>query len=339
MKLLLLPVALCLFSSSVRDDVALAFAPEEGTVLKRVFEAKAEYHLTDMTAEVNGKAIERDGALPEDSSSFTEHIAVTDTLGAIQGGRPAELVRTFDELSQEDSRGGDEEASSTLVSPLKGRKVRFAWDADSKGYKAEAADDQDLDEGVGEWLAEDMDLRLVLPKKAVAVDDEWELDPKLYLAFMWPGGLLDFHSEGEEPSGDENEFSRETIQRLEGSGTAKLAELREEDGVHVAVIHVELEITTDSDSVVPALEQDGEVVHPELNVAVAIERKLTGTILWDLDHGHARSAELDCEAKRKQTRSWTLTGEQEDGEELSADVVEGLVYEGTIHYSATIERP
>ncbi|MSR60831.1 MAG: hypothetical protein EXS08_00095 [Planctomycetes bacterium] len=334
MKLLLPPLALFLFSASVRDEVALAYAPAEGTVLRRVFEAKAEYHLTGMSASVNGEEIESDGELPEDSSSFLEHIAVSDTLGATEDGRPAELVRTFDELSQEDTNGAEESANA-LVSSLQGRKVRFAWDAEAAAFKAEAADGQDLDESQAEDLAEDMDLRLVLPAKAVEVGDEWELDARLYLAFMWPSGLLDFHAEGDEPGDDE--FARETIENLAGSGSARLSELREEDGVRVAVIQVELEITTSSDSVLAELEQDGELVHPELTIEVAISRKLSGTILWDLEHGHALSAELECEAERKQTRSWTLTGEH-DGEELSAEVEEALLYEGTIHYSATVER-
>lgn len=337
MKLLLLPVALLLFSAPTRDELALRFEPEEGTVLKRVFEAEAEYHLTDLSASIDGEPLERSGELPDYGMSFQEHIAVTDTLQSVSDGRPTELVRTFDELSQANTDSSEgEDTETTLTSPLQGRSVRFSWDAEDERYEIEAADEGELDEGLAAWLAEDLDLRLVLPPGEVAPGDEWELEAKLYLAFMWPSGLLDFHVEGEEPSEEDRAPSRQTIERMEGSGTARLEEVREEDGLRLAVIHVELEITTGSETTLPALEED-ELARPEIKIEVEIERTLTGTILWDLEHGHAHSAELECKASRLHSESWTVAGEQ-DGEELSADVEQARMLEGTIHYRATIER-
>jgi hypothetical protein len=155
---------------------------------------------------------------------------------------------------------------------------------------------------------------------------------------MWPSGLLDFQAEGsEEPSDDERSMSRQTIERIEGSGTARLEEVREEDGVRVAVLSVELEITTGSDSVLPALSED-DIERPEITIEVEIERTLEGTILWDLEHGHALSAEFECEASRLHTESWTITGEDDEGEEIEAEVEQSRLLEGTIKYTATIER-
>src|SRR5262245_3648373 len=339
MKLLLPPLALFLLASSAPDEIALRYAPEEGTVLARTFLAEAQYHLADMSASIDGEALERPDELPDYKMGFEEHIAVTDTVRSLAAGRPAELVRTFTELSQESTDSvGDEATKSSLTSHLQGRSVLFRWDDDEERFTAEANDGEDLDDSVAAWLAEDMDLRLVLPKDEVEVGDEWEVDPKLYLAFMWPSGLLDFQAEGEdEPSEDDRASSRQTIERLEGSGHARLEEVREEDGVRVAVLHVELEITTGSDSVLPAVSED-EVERPEIKIEVEIERKIEGTILWEFDHGHALSAELECEASRQHTESWTVTGESEDGEEVSADVEQSRLLEGTIKYTATIER-
>lgn len=343
MKLLLPPLALLLLAHSSRDEVALAFGPEEGTVLKRSFDAQASHELTELTRSVNGQDVEYPGELPELSSRFTEHIVVTDRLVGVEDGRPTELERTFDELAQENTdTSGDEEAKVELGSDLEGRTVRFHWDEDDGSYTVESADDGDeLDGSVARWLAEDMDLRLVLPDREVEVGDEWDLDARLYLAFMWPSGLLGFHVEGEETDDDERELSGQTIDNLEGSGTARLEEVREEDGVRVAVLHVELEITTGSERVLPAVDPDeveeGEFPRPEITVEVRIERKLEGTLLWDLEHGHALSAELECESSRLHTEKWTVTGELE-GEEVSADVEQSRRFEGTIRYSARIER-
>ena len=339
MKILLAPLALVLFTFAGSDGLALRYAPEEGTVLKRTFVAEAEYHLADLSASIDGEALERPEEMPDMRMGFEEHITVTDTLRSLADGRPSELVRTFDELRQESSESaGDEEAESSLTSVLEGRKVAFRWDEDEERFTAEAADDEDLDDGLAEWLAEDMDLRLVLPHEEVEVGDEWEIDPKLYLAFMWPSGLLDFQAEDAEepPSEDERAMSRQTIENLEGTGTARLEEIREEDGVRVAVIAIELEITTGSETVLPAL-TEGEFERPEVTIEVEIERSLEGTILWDLEHGHALSAELECEASRLHSESWTMTGEHE-GEEISADFEQARLLEGKIKYTATIER-
>jgi len=338
MKLLLPPLALLVLSGSAREEIALRYAPEEGTVLTRTFVAEAQYHLADMSASIDGEALERPDELPDFKMGFEEHITVTDALRSVAAGRPTELVRTFDDLRQESSDSvGEEESESTLTSQLQGRSVIFRWDDEEQRFTAEANDEEELDDAVAAWLAEDMDLRLVLPSKEVEVGDEWEIDPKLYLAFMWPSGLLDFQADDAEPSEDERASSRQTIERLEGSGTARLDEVREEDGVRVAVLHVELEITTGSESVLPALSED-DVERPEIQIEVEIERTLEGTILWDLEHGHALSAELECEASRLHTDSWTVTGEDDEGEEVSADVEQSRLLEGTIKYKATIER-
>lgn len=343
MKLPLAPLALLLLVPPAREGVELAYAPAEGTVLKRLFVAEASYRLTDMTASIDGEEVSHDGELPEYAMSFVERIAVTDTLESVSAGRPTTLLRRFDELGQENTdRAGDEERTVEYVSPLEGRSVRFTWDADEEEYAVEAADDEDLDEDLAAWLAEDLDLRRLLPGSEVEPGDEWELDPQLYLAFMWPGGLLDFHPDGEEPDPADRAPSRQTIERLEGEGTARLEDVREEDGVRVAVIHVELEITTGSESVLPALEEDeleeGQFPRPEITIEVEIERTLEGTILWDLEHGHVLSAELECEASRLVTESWTLEGETEDGESVSADLEQSRMMEGTVRYTASIER-
>lgn len=344
MKFLLLPAALFLLAAPSGEQITLEYTPEEGMQLRRVFDAEAEYSLTDIVVSIEGEEIEHHAEMPEYSTSFQEHIAVTDTLVALADGRPTELLRTFDELSQENlDKTEEEESEAELGSPLQGLSVRFRWDEDDESYVAEPADDeQEIDSELLAVLAEDMDLRLVLPSSEVEIGDEWELDPRLYLAFMWPSGLLDFHAEGEETGADERAISLQTIERLEGTGTARLEDVREVDGVSLAVIHVEMEITTGSERVVPPSEGDGTeeeegFERPEITVVVEIERSLEGIILWDLEHGHAHSAELECSASRLHTESWTITGQQ-NGEEISAEVEQARLFEGTIRYRSTIER-
>jgi len=185
----------------------------------------------------------------------------------------------------------------------------------------------------------DMDLLLVLPDHEVEAGDEWDVDPKLYLAFMWPSGLLDFHLEGQDVADGDREMSRQTLERLEGKGSARLEEVRDDGGVRMAVVHVEFDVTTGSQRVEPASEGDEEgSARPEVTRDVEIKRTIQGTILWDLEHSHARSAELECKASRLSSESWTANVEQEDGEVAEVDVQRAELLEGTIRYEANIQR-
>jgi hypothetical protein len=327
MRALFPPLVLCWILSGVpAEPVELAYRPEDGTTLRRTFEARAEYERTELEFTLDGEPFEPPEEPPDFSLSFLERIVVSDELVSVADGRPTELVRTFEELLQESTyTSGEEELETTAGSELEGRELRFTWDSEAEEYDIEAADGEELDEERTEWLIEDMDLRALLPGQEVEPGDEWELEPELYLAFMWPGGLLDFREEGQEESGDAT--SRQTIERLEGTGQARLLELREEDGLELAVIEVELEITTGS-------ADSQEVEGGELELEVEIERTITGTILWDIEHGHAHSAELEAEASRLTTR--LATGEDEQGNALEFEQAELL--EGTISYRATIER-
>ncbi len=336
MKILLAPALLFLFSNR-GEEVVLQFAPEAHASLRRTFLAEAEYHLADLTGSVDGEVMDRPEEIPAYSTSFTEHIQVLDTLEACDGGRPTEFTRTFEVLRQENSEALDgEESSIELSSSLQGRRLRFEYDGGEAGYHIKADDEEDLEQEQAEWLAADMDLLLLLPDHEVEPGDEWEVDPKLYLAFMWPSGLLDFHSEEEDPSAEDRLASQQTIEHLEGSGRARLKEVREEGEVLVAVIHLELGIKTGSSRVWPPSEEEG-LERPEVTAEVHIERQVAGTIVWDIQGGHALSAELDCQASRLVTESFMAFG-QHDGEGAEVLVEQGRLLEGRIRYEARIER-
>ncbi|MEQ1893243.1 MAG: hypothetical protein ABL998_11910, partial [Planctomycetota bacterium] len=271
-----------------------------------------------------------EGELADKRMEFQEHVKVTDELGPVADGRPASLVRRFDELSQETSWApAEEDSTSSAGSPFQGRRVRFTWNDEDERFEAAAADDKDLDDELAALLDEDMDLRLLLPAAEVEVGDEWELDARLYLAFMWPGGLLEWQEKGQEEdtSAEDRARNHQTIENLTGEGRATLKELREEDGRTLAVIAVELDIQTST-------EFEQELGEETITVTTVIERELAGEILWDVEAGHAASAELEGEATRETTRSGEV--ENEDGETF--ELAETERHEGTVSYHATIER-
>lgn len=338
MRFLLAPFALLLLSA--RDETtALRFAPDAGSTLRRTFVAEAEFHLAGLSVSVDGEPLESPEDLPSYTTNFREHIEVLDVLQEIAAGRPTAFTRQYEVLRQENTETLEgEEASNELSSPLQGRRVLYTYDEDEDRYLVTASDDGDLDEDLADWLAADMDLLLLLPEGEVAPGDEWVVAPNLYLAFMWPGGLLDFHRDEDEVTEEERESSRQTIRRLAGSGTARLEEVRDSDDSQVAVIHLELEITTGSEYVWPASEDGLE--KSEVAVRVEIERKMVGTVLWDVEHGHALSAELECQASQVRSETFTTsTGGQEEEEEGMEVEVEGTrTLEGTIRYGTKIEH-
>ncbi len=328
MKPLLAPTFLLVLSGVPGEGASLAFEPEEDTTLERTFEARAEYERTDLELTVDGEPYEPPAEIPGYSEHFLERISVSDRLEQVGEGRPLELVRTFDELLQETTfSAGEEKLETTAGSALEGRSVRFTWDEEEERYSVESADEDDLDDEVREWLLEDLDLLALLPDEEVEPGDEWEVAPELYLAFMWPSGLLDFREEGQDEADTGREFSQQTIEKLAGKGQARFEELREEEGLRLAVIHVELEITTGSEST-------REAESGELQLSIEIERTIEGTVLWDLEHGHAHSAELEAEASRQTTR----TGTTQDPEGNEVELEQSELFEGTIRYTMTVAR-
>jgi hypothetical protein len=334
MKTTLALASLWLLVPPIASEVTLAWTPEAGTVLHRTFEAHAKLSLTEIALLVDGEEVPLPDEVPDQGTEFTERIVVTDTLGAVEDGRPEELSRTFDELGQESSiHAEDQEVSSTETSDLEGAAVTFAWDSDAESYSVAAADGSDVDAELLERLVEDMDLRAILPETDVERGDEWEIPVEAYLAWMWPGGHLAFHGEedDEDTRTSANDFYDQVVGNLTGSGRGRFLEVREEDGRELAVLWVEFEIETSYET---ELEADEENEIPARTFRNEIQRKVEGEVLWDLEAGHASSATLEAEATL--VRSESGTGVNPEGE--SVEIERRSTDEGTYEYRLTVER-
>lgn len=332
MKLLPIPAMLLLLAGSAPREETIAFAPEEGTTLERTFQAHAEYTI-EFGMRIDGEDLEP-SEQPDYTSEWTETIAVTDEILGVEDGRPTDLKRTFDDLSQESTDTvGDDEVERSLSSDLEGETVRFTWDDDDEEYHVELVDeDSDLDPDVLQWLSEDMDLLGVLPDDEVEVGDSWEIDESVYLPLMWPSGLVGFHAEDEDaPDADDNERNQQTIDNLEAEGTATFEEVREdEDGRRLAVLSIELSITTSTSRTREDEGPEGESV--EVTVDEEIERELEGEILWDLDAGHLHSVSLEGDSTWVQTESADV-----DTPDGTRNVARVITMDGTISYSVEID--
>jgi hypothetical protein len=334
MKTTLALASLWILVPPIASEVTLAWAPETGTVLHRTFEAHATLSLTGVSLLVDGEEVHAAEEVPDQGTDFTERIVVTDTLGDVEEGRPAELSRAFDELGQESSiHAEDQEVSSTETSDLEGAAVTFAWDPDAESYSVAAADGSEVDGELLERLVEDMDLRAILPDRDVERGDEWEIPVEAYLGWMWPGGHLAFHGEedGEDVRSSANDFYDQVVGNLSGSGRGRFLEVREEEGRELAVLWVEFEVETHYETEVEA---DEENELPARTLRNEIQRKVEGEVLWDLEAGHASSAALEAEATLIQSES--RTGFDPEGE--SVEIEQRMTFEGAYEYRLAVER-
>lgn len=301
--LLLAPALLALKPAAVR----LKFAPADGTSLTKTFETKGTLSLTSF--ELKGAGVTPDIELTLNTS---QKIVVTDDYATVKSGRPWKLTRSFDELGGSSSaamkmsvmgQSQDNEQNNQMKSELTGKKVVFTWDADKSEYSKAfepAEDKKDLLEN----LAEDMDLRALLPETEVGEGDEWKPVVSDLRSLFAPGGSLALVPEASDDEsmqmGNEMGSLAESIgEKLEGEATAKLVSIKEVDGRSCATIHLTLKVNAAADLTEVTrkmLEKRGtpqqvdslEIDHVDMEFRFEGE----GDLVWDIAGGHFRSFEL-----------------------------------------------
>jgi hypothetical protein len=128
-------------SAAIAPADTLAYAPATGTRLARAWTVKQEMTLDDMQMTMNGQPFPMD--LQMDMSTTMENdIQVTDVIGALREGAPAEVRRTFDKLATNGDFSmemavmpdGGMESTITGSSKLEGKTVTFTWNEETKEY-------------------------------------------------------------------------------------------------------------------------------------------------------------------------------------------------------------
>jgi len=329
-SLLLLPIALFLTPpTGPRDE--LAWEPAEGTFVHR-FETVSESELAEQTMLIDGEERENPQSDSMELTMTTVEILVfIDEVEEVDDERVTRFERTFEELSQKrtvESPMLPETQEGERKSDLESTTVVFEWDADTEEYEREFSVDEGLDDGLLEGLVEDLTLRDFLPEDEVSEGDSWEVDIETFAQALWPGGSLSFYEEEQGPDESYQELEGLLRGSLEGSAEATFEGLREEDGVRVAVITVEVEATTEGEIEVEDPRM-GEVIR-----AVAIEREFEGELLWNLElqRLHAFIGESRGEEENEMRASF----EAPDGEEH--EFIQRMVYAGESKYTITLEE-
>jgi hypothetical protein len=288
------------------------FDPTAGSSLTKTFVIDGEYTLDEISLIVEGQDMV--DMLPPIEVTMKQHsaIEVTDTYEAVAGGRPAVLLRTFDDLAA---------SMNMVISPavdvpemestsaLEGKTVAFRWNPEKSEYELafhESEGEAELLEG----LEEDMDLRLFLPQSEVAVGESWTVELTELQHVLMPGGNLQLMPEGgkvdeegmkmfEDIFGD---FSENIGDLLEGECSCTFKGVEEEGGVRLGEIAIELEVATNVDLaemldkvIRAAMSSEGAEGQFDLAIETAdlnMDFEGSGTLIWNLSAGRMHSFQV-----------------------------------------------
>lgn len=330
----LAPLALFALAAPLAQD-ELAFGVAADTTLVRTLESKYTMELDSMSLAMNGEVVTEE-FLPEFEIhvEHTERCVVTDAFEAVEGGGPLRVLRTFDELGAEEKsrfsgEGGDEDDDAEYESALEGKTVLFTWDAESEAFEAAFADGSEGDGELLAGLAEDMDLRRLLPERPVAEGDSWEIEGRVFECVLDPGGELGLE-ETESEEADTTGTDEALRANLTGTVTATYQGTQEEEGVRLAVIALEVDTSTHADRELgpEELEEGGSGTG-----RIESGFQLAGELRWDLAHGHAISLELSgtSQLTTKQTLREEFEGETMEQEQT-------MVFAGEMTITMRFER-
>lgn len=320
-----------------QEKISLTFAVPDGTVLRKEWSTEHTLVMTGLTrgtADVTARRTDLSVAL-----STRQRVALVDEYRRVSGGRPLELRRTYEsaELSASQTYRVEEPPPPievTLKSAFSGHSVVFTWVEEEQGY-GRYYDARELKEVWLPDLAEDTDLRCLLPAGPVTVGEGWSVPAAALGDLLAHGG--DLHMEAGEVQGQAARMLVRTLgvgvggalqQAFGGQSTGearvRLEAVLDDDGP-VARLAVELDdlryladISEYADEHSMRVEVEGGLERTSGRLALDLSGK--GTLLWDLAAQRARSFELTADERvslRVVLQADEQTGAYEDAMVLS----------------------
>lgn len=299
---ILLPALLAsplLLALEPRGD-ALSFHPAKTSSLTKTTQIEVSFELGDITMIVSGN--DMSGQIPGDvAGEMDMSMTWTDKYVDLKDGKPLELIRSYDEMSGTmDMNGGGDSNSSEIpeFDALSGKSIRFKWNEEKQEYDI-AYHECEGEEKLLKSQQIDMDYRMVLPTKEVAVGDKWEV-PAEFMRQMLEG--VKNSDMGEDEAGIGAIVQDELFPQLDKlidkfKTTCEYKGRRDEEGVDVGVIAIALEGSGSLDlkAMLEAIAseqmpagQDIEFDIGEASMALNLTGK--GEVLWNIASGHLLSA-------------------------------------------------
>jgi hypothetical protein len=248
----LLASALCA-AQSATSAVTLSFAPAAPSKLER--RITLEHDLTVRSAsQLRGGNVVRSEQSAEVRTR--ELLAVTDELRSLADGRPGVLKRHFDEHSFHSEfvsiEGGTRGKPGVfdVRSVLDGCGVVYTWVPVEGDWGRYYDEREELEEHLAD-LRQDLDLLALLPKRAVAPGDAWDVPAERWVDVLAPCGRIDRRW----PKEFDVRFARTLSSGIagglsevfggtsQGGGRVRLARVEGEGDARRAVLELELDVT------------------------------------------------------------------------------------------------
>ena len=316
-------------AAALRSATELAFAAEAGSGVRKTFEEETSWELVSLARSVAGQSAEED--VPDLHGTSRRRTIVIDQHERVEGGRPARLVREFEEAGGSvdftiEVEGMAEAYEFSVVSLLVERAVVFTWDEEELEYAAAWDEGSSGDSVLLEGLNADMDALCVLPDGDVGPGDTWELDPSVLVSLFAHGGNL-AHVPDEMPAGPYEMVTPVEVLTSSslsvtncgagssGEASATWRETYEEDGREIALIEIEFELDLEGDigAFMTRSMEAADVGSDREDLEGTIEWEIEGEgqVLWDLTAGHFVSLTLEGDSAIEATMTWEqLYGEQ-----------------------------
>jgi len=305
--------------SPLADDVS--FHPKDGSDVTRSYAIDLEFETGDLSITADGQDISE--MVPTDQMNGALKLAmkVTESFVHSAEGKPLELIRSFEEMSSEAGPEGNKEAIEDF-DKLQGKRVRFVWNEDEKDYDV-SFHESDGDQKDLASLTPDMDMRALLPGKAVSTGDSWAVDARQLTSVLLFGSKPDL--------GEDDEFSTmvktSILPQLESmldqfKTTCEYQGERVVDGHKVGAIAVSMhgEGSLDlSQLILEAVQMQAGQGKVDLNVSTAklgVTFDSKGELLWDLEQGHMRAFDMtgDADLSIEISASANVQGESHSGD-------------------------
>lgn len=325
---LLVPLVVFVAGAFVLPGETVTFHVAPKTKLAKTFASSMKLESKHISIEVDGEDQSDQVAGMHVATEDTAEIEIVDDYASVADGRPTKFTRQFAKLAGESrqtitfpgAEAGDAAPTETNArkSALEGKHVRFTWDEDDSEYTRAWGGEDTGDEALYEHARGDMDCLVLLPAKAVADGDTWEVEAKLMNSILAPGGDLELRTGDEDDADGELDFERALEENLTGKVRATFKGVRDEGGVRVAVIEFQADLEAHGE-----LDADGD------KQSVTSQMKIEGTLLWNLKAGHFHALELRGSLAAVYASHATVDGD--DGEAL---VETTIAFEGEIALTA-----
>lgn len=343
MKNLLLG-SLAVFTVAATAD-EIAHRPETGVEVSKHFSSSSEMSLVAMTMIVDGEEMPEMGDVQQ-SMSHSSSFVVVDTVTAVDDEGVLGLSRSFEEIAANDvfemadPMGGDFGHDFDLESELVGHEVQFT--RGDEGFEADFAEGDTGESELLEDLVALVELTEFLPEGPVEVGDSWELEPDVLGVLDAPAGDLALKSEdGDDPMGmaAAEEAGDLPESDLEGTVTLEYLGLRKVEGVQLAAMSIQVDVSesVDMTEFVTAQQEatpddvpEGMMV-PDISFMVEeTDREGEGLLLWNVEAGRLHSLELSLDVTQTHTVGMVMDfgGTEQEMEQI-------MEMEGTEEFEVT----